>query len=208
MFGLLGAGGILTWILITDGGRDIAFNLSSELLPVYLSAVAGLTVSQVGIFRALRGGAMVLSTLGSGWLTDRLGESRTIIFGFFFQAAGLSLMTLSNGPIGLSVSALIFGAGIGMLFPAFDSLISKAVPEKMRGMAYGLFDSSRSILAMPGPLVGGILWERLSPRIPFLLTAIINLACAIPAVEKLRAQSPSPAPIKTLTESRSETSSD
>jgi MFS transporter, DHA1 family, multidrug resistance protein len=186
MFGLLIGGGILTWILITDGGRDIAFNLSSELLPVYLTTWVGLSVMQVGMFRALRGGASIIASLGAGWLTDHLGESFTLICGFLLQAAGLCLVVLLTGLAGLITAGVIFGAGIGMLFPAFDTLISKSVPDKMRGMAYGLFDSSRSLLAMPGPWVGGELWERISPRAPFLLTALLNLLCIIPAAFKLR----------------------
>lgn len=189
MLSLLAGGGVLTWILITDGGRDVAFNLSADLLPVYLSSIAGLTIAQVGLFRALRGGASVLSTLGAGWLVDRLGESKTIVAGFILQSAGLALIVLTASPAGLIAAGLVFGAGIGMLFPAFDSLISKSVPDKMRGMAYGLFDSSRNLLATPGPLAGGLLWEKFGPRLPFILTALINAACIIPAFFKL--QSPS-----------------
>ena len=187
MLSLLAAGGVLTWILVTDGGRDIAFNLSADLLPVYLTSILGLTVAQVGVFRALRGGASVLSTLGAGWLTDRLGESRTIMIGFLLQSGGLALIVLAKSPLTLIAAGLVFGAGIGMLFPAFDSLISKAVPDKMRGLAYGLFDSSRNLLATPGPLVGGILWERLAPQWPFILAALINALSIIPAALKLHA---------------------
>jgi MFS family permease len=224
MIVLLVGGGILTWILITDGVRDIAFNLSSDLLPVFLTTIIGMTVAQVGIFRSIRGVATVLTTLGAGWLSDRLGEHRIIFTGFFVQALGLFLLILS-GPANwvwninmdtgtqfgqilftispqsllLIASGLVIGAGIGLLFPAFDSLISKAVPPKMRGMAYGLFDSSRSILAMPMPAIGGVLWEHISPTAPFLLTALMNFFCAFPAWLKLRI-SPKSLPTSTIEE--------
>lgn len=187
-------GGIITWILVTDGGRDIAFNLSSDLLPVYLSSIIGLTVFQIGLFRTLRGGASIFATLAAGWLSDRLGESRMIAVGFLLQACGLLLIVVSAHPFALVAAAILFGAGLGILFPAFDSLISKAVPENMRGMAYGLFDSSRNLLAMPGPAVGGFLWESFSPRMPFLLTAVLNLACIVPAISKLRLPKTNQAP--------------
>jgi MFS family permease len=186
MLTLLASGGVITWILVTDGGRDIAFNLSADLLPVYLVSIVNLTVAQVGVFRSLRGGASILATLGSGWLSDQLGESRMMVLGFLLQAFGLGLIVVSPTPLGLAIAAVSFGSGIGVLFPAFDSLISKAVPENMRGMAYGLFDSSRNLLAMPGPILGGFLWDRVSPHTPFLLTAFLNLICVMPAAGKLR----------------------
>jgi MFS family permease len=137
--------------------------------------------------------------LGAGWLTDRLGESRTIMIGFLLQSGGLILIVLSKGTLALVAAGLVFGAGIGMLFPAFDSLISKAVPDKMRGLAYGLFDSSRNLLATPGPLVGGILWERFAPQWPFILAALINALSILPAALKLHVPQPVIQPESTQT---------
>lgn len=192
ILGLVFGGGILTWILITDGGRDLAFNLSSDLLPVFLSTALGLNALQVGLFRALRGWATVLSTLAAGWLSDQLSERRVIIAGFVLEAAGLIAMILARDMTSLIPAALLFGAGLGMLFPAFDSLISKAIPENMRGTAYGLFDSNRSLLAIPGPAIGGQLMEHGNPALPFLITAGMNLAWAWIAWFKLKITPDSP----------------
>ena len=51
--------------------------------------------------------------------------------------------------------------------PNYDSLISKAVPEENRGLAYGLFWTSISLLALPAPYIGGLLWDNFTPRTPF-----------------------------------------
>ncbi len=40
MFGMILGGGVLTWIFLTDGVRDIAFRLSGELQPLYLARLA------------------------------------------------------------------------------------------------------------------------------------------------------------------------
>ena len=48
MFTMIFAGGVVTWIFLTDGVRDIAFRLSGELQPVYLEQVAGITIQQIG----------------------------------------------------------------------------------------------------------------------------------------------------------------
>ena len=69
-----------------------------------------------------------------------------------------------------------FGLGVGCLIPAYDSLISKAVPEDRRGLAYGLFGTSLGLLSLPFPWIGAQLWERFSPQAPFWVTVV---ACAI-----------------------------
>ena len=63
-----------------------------------------------------------------------------------------------------------FGLGVGCLIPAYDSLISKVVPEERRGLAYGLFGTSLGLLSLPFPWIGAQLWERLGPQVPFWIT--------------------------------------
>ena len=48
MIGLLLSGGVITWVLITDGVRDIAWSLSDNLMPVYLEQIGGMTYQQIG----------------------------------------------------------------------------------------------------------------------------------------------------------------
>jgi len=64
--------------------------------------------------------------------------------------------------------------------PAYQSLISKAVPQKLRGMAFGLFSTSLGIVSLPSPWLGAQLWDRVSPQFPFTVTAIALLLSIIP----------------------------
>jgi predicted MFS family arabinose efflux permease len=82
MFGLALAGGLVTWILVTDGVRDVAGTLSFDLLPLYLQEEGGMSVENVGWLTSIFGVAVMAVTLPSGWLADR--RERTSI------AAGLS----------------------------------------------------------------------------------------------------------------------
>jgi MFS family permease len=70
--------------------------------------------------------------------------------------------------------------------PAYNSLISKAVPQKLRGTAFGLFGTSLGLVSLPAPWVGAQLWERFSPRLPFYVTGLAALGSAIPAWLKFK----------------------
>ena len=48
MTGLVLAGGLVTWIMLADGVRDIAFSLGRQLEPIYMQDVGGLSTSQIG----------------------------------------------------------------------------------------------------------------------------------------------------------------
>jgi MFS family permease len=176
MFSLLFAGGILTWIWVTDAVGDTAFNLINQLYPLYLSEVGNLNVAQIGLLNSAWGVATILSSFLAGWLIDRRGERQVIISGFVVEALGLFIFLQAGDFLGFLVAMFIFGLGAGSLMPAYQSLISKAVPEKRRGLAYGLFGTSLGVLSLPFPWIGAQLWERVGPQAPFWIT---TAACLI-----------------------------
>ncbi len=188
MFGMVIAGGLITWILITDGIRDISFGLSMNLFPVFMQDFGGLNVQQIGLLEGVFGLFMMLTTIPGGWLADKIGERFGIMIGFILT--GAALMLLVQSPV---MTFWLFaggwamaGTGVGIMTPAYQSLISKAVPQHLRGTAFGLFSSSLGVVSLPAPLIGAQLWEKVHPRFPFMITAWISFLAIIPVWLKFR----------------------
>jgi MFS family permease len=186
MFGMILAGGLVTWILVTDGVQDIAYSLSSNLMPVYLNDIGGLSVQQIGWLESIFGVFMMLITVPAGMLADRKGERLSIMLGFFLQFLAFMAFIRVSGFWGFAIAWALLGLGIGMMSPAYQSLISKVVPERMRGTAFGLFSTSLGVVSLPAPLVGAQLWQNVGPRIPFLLTGWAALLAVIPVWFKFK----------------------
>jgi hypothetical protein len=70
--------------------------------------------------------------------------------------------------------------------PAYQSLISKAVPDKVRGTAFGLFGTSLGLISLPAPAIGAQLWQSVSPQFPFRITAWAALLAVIPVWLKFK----------------------
>lgn len=169
---LLLSGGVLTWIFLTDGVRDVSFRLAEDFYPLYYAQIGGLTVDQIGGLRALGGLALMAATFLSGALADRYGERRMIVAGFALMAAGLAVFLQASDLAGFTVAAVVFQLGGGVIIPAYDAFVSKAVPADMRGVTFGVFQSSVGLIALPAPWLGAQLWERTGARTPFALTAV------------------------------------
>jgi MFS family permease len=180
------AGGVITWILLTDGVRDIAFSLSFNLMPLYLDEIGGMTIQQIGWLGSVFGISMMLVTIPAGWLADKRGERIGIIIGFIAEFFAIYLFLQVEDFWGYAASWAVFGLAVGMMSPAYQSLISKAVPEKMRGTAFGLFSTSLGLISLPAPAIGAQLWERYSPRLPFIITAVASLLSVIPVWFKFK----------------------
>jgi MFS family permease len=186
MLGLLLSGGILIWILLTDGIRDIAYMLSFNLMPVYLDEIGGMSLQQIGWLHSFFGVLMMLITIPAGWLADKKGERIAIALGFVIQCAAFIVFVRVNGFIGFSISSALLGLGIGLMSPAYESLISKVVPERLRGTAFGLFSTSLGVVSLPAPAVGAQLYTRLNPQLPFRLTALLSLIAVIPVWKRFK----------------------
>lgn len=182
MFGLIISGGLITWILLTDGFRDVSFQFSENLFPVYMQEFGGLSLQQIGWVTSVFGICMMAITIPGGWLADKAGERVGIATGMFLM--GSALLILVNIPAGNQwlyyVGWGVAGMGAGVSAPAYQSLISKAVPAHMRGTAFGLFGTSLGLVSLPAPWIGAQLWERVSPTFPFTVTAVVLLLSIIP----------------------------
>jgi len=182
MFGMIFSGGLITWILITDGFRDVSFQLSGNLMPVYMEEIGGLSILQIGWVNSLFGLCVMLTTMPGGWLSDKVGERVGIASGMVLLSSALLLFV--NIPAGNTwlyfLGWAVAGMGMGIMMPAYQSLISKAVPQHLRGTAFGLFSTSLGIISLPAPWIGAQLWDRVSPQFPFTITAIAMLLAVVP----------------------------
>jgi len=179
-------GGVLTWIFLTDGVRDIAFRLSGELEPLYLEQVGGLSMQQIGLLGSFFSIAMMFTPILSGKMADRYGERVPISLGFLLVFFAFVIFLNVHVFIGFALVWAVFGSGVGLLSPAYQSLISKVVPRKMLGTFTGLFRSSLGLLSLPAPYIGARLWENFSPQLPFIITAIASLLSVIPTWFKFK----------------------
>ena len=179
-------GGVLTWIFITDGVRDIGFRLSWELQPLYLEQIGGLTIQQIGLLGSIFSIAMMFTPMLSGRLADRYGERIPISSGFLSIFFAYVIFLNASGFLGFAVVWAVFGIGVGLLSPAYQSLISKVVPQKMLGTFTGLFHGSLGLISLPAPYIGAKLWENFNPKVPFMITAVLALLTVIPTWFKFK----------------------
>ncbi len=179
------SGGLITWILITDGARDSALKISFDLMPVYLTDIAALTKRDIGLLDGIFGIAWVVTSYPAGWLVDKTSERLNIVLGIAVQLLSMLIFVASSSFWGFALSWILLGIGGATLEPAYSSLIAKGVPQKVRGIMYGLIATSLGLFTLPFPWIGGQLWDWLSPKAPFLITIALGSLALLPAWTKL-----------------------
>jgi len=133
---------------------------------------------QIGWLSSIASLATMILLTPAGWLSDRKGERLGIVSGFALIALALGIFLRSRLFAGFAVAWALIGVGQALIDPAYSSLISKVVPQRLRGTAFGVFSTSIGLISLPAPAIGAMLWERFSPQVPFyvpLVTTVLLL---------------------------------
>lgn len=186
IFPIVLAGGLLTWIIISEGIRVFASYLSFNLLPVYLNDIGLINKQGIGLIDGLHGIAWVLAAPIGGWLSDKSSERNSFMLGTAIFLSSFLIFILAEGFEVFALSWIIMGIGGALLDPAVNALIARGAPAHLRGVAYAVVPAIIGLVALPAPWIGGQIWEATNPKIPFLATLLIGSLALIPAWFKLR----------------------
>lgn len=180
------AGGLFTWILITDGIQDISLDLSFNLMPVYLNEIVGIGKQSIGMMDGLHGVAWVIASPFGGWFADRVGSRYGIMLGLSGLMLAPLIFAIATGFWGFALSWIVLGIGAAVFGPALDVLIARGVSKHLRGLAYAFVATSLGIISLPAPWIGSQIWVTFGPKAPFILTSILGILALIPAWLRLR----------------------
>jgi MFS family permease len=180
------AGGLITWVLITDGVVDIASKMSFELMPVYLGNEIGLSKQAIGLLDGIHGITLAITMFPAGYLIDKTSERLGAVLGMVFLIISRIVFGLATTFWGFAFSWALLGVAVSMFQPALSSLISKGVPQRLRGVAFAFVVTNVGIFSLPFPWIGSQIWTRFGPRVPFFTSAVLASLIIIPAWIKLR----------------------
>ncbi|MFC1228172.1 MULTISPECIES: DHA2 family efflux MFS transporter permease subunit [Streptomyces] len=108
-------------------------------------------------------------------LGDRFGRRRLFIAGITVFTASSAAAAMAPGIDSLIAARAVQGAGAAVMMPLTLTLLTAAVPEARRGMAYGIWGAVNGLAVASGPLVGGSLTEHISWHWIFWLNVPLGL---------------------------------
>jgi EmrB/QacA subfamily drug resistance transporter len=107
---------------------------------------------------ALTFGVLLLT---GGKLADLIGRRRIFIIGLVIFTGSSLACGLANGASVLIAARTVQGVGAAMMNPATLSIITATFPPRQRGTAIGIWAGVSALALAFGPLVGGLLTEKI-----------------------------------------------
>jgi DHA1 family tetracycline resistance protein-like MFS transporter len=102
---------------------------------------------------------------------------RLVLAGSFMTGLGMLVVGQTHEPTTIVVGIALLGSGLGLTLPLLTTLASQAAPAENRGFVLGIAQSCGGLARTVGPLLGGLLFARLSPSAPFVGGALAAAIC-------------------------------
>ncbi len=162
----------------------------APLLPLFIETMyntaRGGVASTTGMLFAISGGAATLSAGGIGYLSDRIGYKRILLFHLILTAVSMLLHGAAQSISQLIVLRILYGLAAGGILPTMNALVGRLIPPISYGKAYGLTSSMTCLGMAAGPLFGGIMASFWGYRWPFVLVSVLMITITLPMVLSIR----------------------
>jgi len=149
--------------------------LLAPILVIYAHEVVRLSDQAIGAIFLVLVLAVAAASVPGGRFADRVGRERTVAWGMVAASAGMWLLPAAGrgNLIILAVAAMLLGASYALSSPAWLALMSEAAPPGGTGMVMGASETAQGAGLIIGPVLGGLLYDALGPRAPFVASAVL-----------------------------------
>jgi MFS family permease len=131
--------------------------------PIQSAKITGLILGCVGIMFIF---ANIFVT------KTKLTPYSLIAFGSIITSVGYAIVVMINSQLILMAGFCLIGFGMGMIFPAFQTLAVNLVKEEEKGAASGTVSAAQGLGIVVGPIVSTTLYS-INPTAPFILVAVV-----------------------------------
>jgi len=142
---------------------DLSTKMVYPLVPLYLTAVFGVTPALIGVIEGIVESLADLLKVFSGRFSDRLQKKKALTFaGYFTGVLYKILLVVAGSWIGVLFAKVVDRIGKGIRTTPRDMLIAESAEEKSLGRSFGLqkmldkAGSALGILLVYFLLIGGI----------------------------------------------------
>ncbi|MFD3486453.1 MDR family MFS transporter [Streptomyces sp. NPDC058665] len=156
----------------------------ATFMALYLTLERGYSASYAGLVASLHGLGGVISSVGAGVLTDRLGRRPTLLIAQLSTAASVALLGFMHDPAAIAAVAFLVGMTSNASRPAVQAMMADIVKPEDRVRAFSLNYWAINMGFAISSVAAGFIAE-FSYLAGFLGEAAMTLACAVVIFLKL-----------------------
>lgn len=164
-------------LIVSAAGLSLA--AVPEAFLVLWARSTGMPIIWIPLLWAAAHAAKTLVAIPGGSLSDTLGRVPVLLTGWGVRILVLLSIAASTAHTAAVMALFItYGAALAWTEGAERALIGDFAPEAQKATAFGLFHVTSGLMALPGALLFGALWEWLGMPAAFLTAAVLSAVSA------------------------------
>jgi UMF1 family MFS transporter len=130
-------------------------NTAIVVMSAFATQAIGFTASEALSILLLLTVVAVIASFGWGWLTDRIGPKRTLLWVLASWTGGLLLIGLVLDTVPFLIAGAVLGSGLGGVAVTDRLLLLRLAPPEQVGEMLGLYGLAGKFSAVIGPIAYG-----------------------------------------------------
>jgi MFS family permease len=156
-----------------------ALGNSSDAFLLLRARDLGVPIASVPLLWAVFHVAKLVSSYFGGDLSDRVPRVRLVIAGWSVYALTYAAFALAREPWHVWALFVVYGTYYGLTEPTEKALVKDLADASIRGRAYGLYNFTIGITAVPASVLTGWLWQAFGPAVALGMGAAMAIVASL-----------------------------
>ena len=149
-----------------------AIGNSSDVFLILRAQQVGVPIVMIPVVYLLFNLVYSLSSIPAGIAADRFGKKRVILLGFILFAILYYGFAIAKDTTAIWVLFGFYGLFMGLTEGIQKAFLATIIPPDFKATAFGVYNSAVGIAMFPASLIGGWLWDHVSPSATFYFGSI------------------------------------
>jgi MFS family permease len=156
-----------------------AIGNSSDVFLILRAQQVGIPALMIPIVYLLFNLIYSISAIPAGIAADRFGKKRIILIGFVLFAILYYGFAIAGNTTTIWVLFGLYGLFMGLTEGIQKAFLATIIPSDFKATAFGVYNTAVGLAMFPASIIGGWLWDHVSPAATFYYGAITASLSAV-----------------------------
>ena len=156
-----------------------ALGNSSDVFLILRAQQIGISTVMIPVVYLFFNLVYFLSAIPAGIAADRFGRKRVILLGFLLFAILYYGFAIAGSTTAIWILFGLYGIFMGLTEGIQKAFLATIIPADFKATAFGVYNTAVGLAMFPASLIGGWLWDHVSPSATFYFGAITASLSAV-----------------------------